>query len=265
MIKLAEKYIHDNNYFPNHEEFNDYYLSHPDYPSLYAVTDTLTFFGIENIAARVPIDQFEHLPDKFLTLFNTGKTNEFIYITSKNNASVSYLTEENKETTITKNQFLSNWKEITVAVDENENPVDNRVAGKNKLQWSLILFIGLALIIFSSIFMGWLWDTLAYSVLSLIGLGLSILILQENFGLSNEITSKICGATQTDKGACQSVLSSEGAKIYNSYTLSDACFILFGTLVVLNIFSSGNPLYFQIISISLFQLFFTPYGIKRSE
>ncbi|REC76802.1 hypothetical protein DRF60_12990 [Chryseobacterium elymi] len=268
MIKLVEKYIHDNKYFPNSEEFNDYYNSHPDYPSLYAVTDTLDFFNIENLAAKVPIDQFDNLPEKFMTLFSTEKGEEFIYITSKKDASITYLNEENKTTTITKNQFLSNWREIIVAIDENENPIESKISSQNKFQWTVIFIIALGLTVFTSLFIGFSWVSLAYSILSLLGLGLTILILQENFGLSNQITSKICGVTQTDKGGCYDVLSSEGAKMYKDYTLSDACLALFGTFSILSIFSIGNLLYLQIISIFfipaiLYSIWYQKFKVKK--
>jgi hypothetical protein len=72
MIKLAEKYINYNNYFPDSIDFNEYYLSHPDYPSLYALTETLSFFGIENGVANIVAEQYQNLPDCFLTLINSN-------------------------------------------------------------------------------------------------------------------------------------------------------------------------------------------------
>ncbi len=47
------------------KDFEDAFNSHPNYPSLLAITDSLTFIGIENIAAKVPFQHIEKLPNIF--------------------------------------------------------------------------------------------------------------------------------------------------------------------------------------------------------
>ena len=58
MYKLLERYIHDNGYFPKKDDFTEYFLSHPNYPSLYSIKDTLTYFGIENFVIQLPVNPF---------------------------------------------------------------------------------------------------------------------------------------------------------------------------------------------------------------
>lgn len=258
MIHLVKKFINDFNYFPNNEEFEDYYFSHPDYPSLYAVTDTLEFFSIDNVAAKVAVDEFDNLPEKFITLYETENGDQFVYVTQNKNDTISFIDEDNKVHKKSKNDFLSKWKEIIIAIDENENPVQ-LIVTKNKNYFTSIIVIAMLLLLLNLWIIGFSIIAIIYCVLSLIGLGLSILIIQENLGISNEISSKICGVTATDKGSCQSVLSSKGATIYKNYTLSDACIVFFSTLMLLTIFSSLNNLYF--IPISLFSIPIAAYSI----
>ncbi len=248
MIQLVEKFIHHLKYYPNSSAFKDHYLSHPNYPSLYAVTDTLDFFGIENIAARVTIDQFNDLPNQFLTLYNTTKGEQFVYITQKNEESIDLIDEDNNAQNVSKNDFITNWREIIVAIDENKNGIKAPANNKN-LRWVFIALMVVFLLVFKQFTNEFSLASLFYSILSIAGLGFSILIIQESFGISNEITSKICGETQTKDGGCKSVLSSSGAIVFKNFTLSDACFCFFATLTLLSIIGRNNFLYFIPIGI----------------
>ncbi len=251
MIQLVEKFIHQLKYYPNSVEFKDHYLSHPDYPSLYAVTDTLDFYGIENIAARVTVDQFSDLPSQFLTLYQTTKGEQFIYVTQKNENDIDFIDEDNKTQHVSISEFNTNWKGIIVAIDENKSNIKAPTNNKNK-EWVFIAIIVVFLIAFTQITHGFSIASVLYGFLSIAGLGFSVLLIQENLGINNEITSKICGVTQIDAGGCKSVLNSSAAIIYKNFSLSDACFCFFTTLTFLAIFEGNNFLYF--IPISIFSI-----------
>src|SRR5690606_5370882 len=69
MSLLLEKFLIKNNY--THFNKNDISLQlliHPNNPSFRAMTDTLDYFGIDNVAANVPEQALELLPDDFLTV-----------------------------------------------------------------------------------------------------------------------------------------------------------------------------------------------------
>jgi disulfide bond formation protein DsbB len=246
MIQLAEKLIYDLKHYPNSNEFRDHYLSHPDYPSLYAVTDTLDFFGIENLAVRVTQEQFGELPARFLSLYTTVKGDQFIYITQKAGDNIDFTDEDNKQHRVTKNQFLTNWKEIVVAVEENKN-VAGPSTDRTPYQWLFIPAIVILLLFVNHYVFGFSPVSLLYAVLSLAGLGLSILLIQEGLGISNEITDKICGASPVDEGGCKSVLHSPAAVLYKNFTLSDVCFTFFSALTLLAVFPVAGSLYFIMI------------------
>jgi disulfide bond formation protein DsbB len=256
MINILLKFAHDFKYAPDREDFNDYYMSHPDYPSLNAITDTLDFFDIENLAAKVLTEQFDELPDKIITLIESDKGEVFVYILAKDKHTVTYIDEDNKTLQETREKFVAKWSKIVLVIDENAHPIKKTITSSKNI-WLSIIIVCLSLIVFlQTIHFSAL--VLIYSLLSLLGLALSILIIQENFGLSNEITSKICGANQTDKGNCQTVLQSDGAKIYKDYTLSDACITFFTTTSILLLFYNTN-LYF--IAISLLSIPIIIYSI----
>ena len=47
-------------------EFEFQIKSHPDYPSLLAISDTLSFFSIDNLATRLGSNQIDLLPERFM-------------------------------------------------------------------------------------------------------------------------------------------------------------------------------------------------------
>lgn len=265
MIQLTEKYINFNNYFPNSTDFNEYYLSHPDYPSLFAISDTLTFFGIENSVAKIEVNQYDDLPDNFLSFINTQNGEAFVYITAKEELSITFLSENNKTNILSKEQFVAQWTGIILIVDENileEKPIEK------KNHWIYIFYIFISLLLYNSLFVNFSWILGFYSFLSLMGLYLSILILREKFDLSNAITSKICTTTQTGKSSCQMVLESDGAKIYKNYSLSDLCIVFFSTLSLITTASLIStaffiPISFLSIPIVLYSIWYQKYKITN--
>ncbi len=267
MIQLVEKLARSFKYYPDSAAFTDHYYSHPDYPSLYAVTDTLDFFGINNVAAKVSPDQLNDLPDQFLTLYNTKKGEQYVFITKKEDDSISFTDENNKAYKVPKNEFAANWRKIIVAVAENELPSDKK-GNKLNLQWIPILIVLVLLLLFNQYTSGFLMAGIVYSVLSFSGLGLSILLIQDNFGISNDIAAKICGATQTDPGGCKSVLESKRAVIYKKYTLSDICFVFFTALSFLSVTPVSNFLYFIAVGvisvpIIIFSIYYQKVVVKK--
>lgn len=251
MIQLVQKFITAHKYYPDKEEFQDYFYSHPDFPSLYAVTDTMDFFGIENLAAKVTNEQFSELPNAFLTLTNVTQQDQFIYVTQHNDQIVSYLDNENKKHTIPLNEFLNNWQQVVIVIDENESKtVEKSSQSNNKLIGAFALL--LLVIVFNQISHYSNFIPFLYAFFALVGLGLSVLLLQQGLGINKEMTSKICTIGQSNVNGCESVLNSSGAKIYKNFTLSDVCFVFFSTLVLLLVASQSTHLYY--VSITLFAL-----------
>lgn len=94
------QYLEKENIKIDKSEFLFQIQSHPDYPSLLAVADTLSFFKIDNGAIKVSISDWELLPNRFITPLNTdhhntqlhlieNKDNRYFYIKEKNNIEVS--------------------------------------------------------------------------------------------------------------------------------------------------------------------------------
>ena len=52
MLKLVQKFLQINRYSEIKNEFKDLFLSHPNYPSLFAITDSLDLLSVENAAVE---------------------------------------------------------------------------------------------------------------------------------------------------------------------------------------------------------------------
>jgi len=48
-------------------------FSHPYTPSLYAISETLTFLNIQNLAAQIGHEQLDQLPDNFIAFIKPEK------------------------------------------------------------------------------------------------------------------------------------------------------------------------------------------------
>lgn len=99
MLNVILKYLNLNNYNQFDNDFKDLFLSHPDYPSLFAVTDSFDFLKIDNIAAIVPKDKFIELPEIFLTYFNgdfvlISKIQNLVVVEYDNLKQIKFKTDE---------------------------------------------------------------------------------------------------------------------------------------------------------------------------
>ena len=72
------KYLTKNKISIDQIEFQFQYESHPDYPSLLALSDTLKFFKIDNGAFKISEDDLDQIPENFLAVIQKeGESEDF--------------------------------------------------------------------------------------------------------------------------------------------------------------------------------------------
>src|SRR5690606_27332665 len=101
------------------DEFKENYLSHPDYPSLYAVTDSLELLGIETITATIPKEQLQNLPDIFIAYLYIEERAEFVLV-NKDQTKITYENQKGKTVKISFDEFKNIWDGLILAIEENE-------------------------------------------------------------------------------------------------------------------------------------------------
>src|SRR5690606_681513 len=87
------------------EEFNFQFNSHPDYPSLLALSDTLSFFNVNNGAFKISSAEIDLLPNKFLAHLKKDNA-DFLSFVEKKESTVSYTNGIEKKYSLTKDKFV---------------------------------------------------------------------------------------------------------------------------------------------------------------
>jgi uncharacterized membrane protein len=218
MITLVKKYLEICRYSLQKEKFNDLFLSHPDYPSVFAVTDTLDLLSIENVAIKVPNEQLIELPDSFLAIFNQG-----LVLVSKTTALISVETEKGEKRSLSYNEFVKDWNGVIITI------VPNNVYPKQDFRysskWLAYLFPVLVLILLSVLNNGYGLSEFGLLLTSVTGMIISVCIVREKLGFKSVLVSKFCRLGSDI--SCDSVFTSEKEKINKWMGFSDLSLLFF--------------------------------------
>lgn len=229
MISILNNYLDLNHYSHLKNDFKELFLSHPNYPSLYAITDTLNLINVENVAANIPKEQYDELPTSFLAIYNNDLT-----LVTKSHNEVILFKKKGIKSKISVNDFMLNWSGVIIAIEPNDISIQ---ASTNKSVESRNYFFALLTLLgFSLLFNNYKWSNIFTLFSSAIGLGISILILQEKFGFSNAIVSKLCNINTNT--SCDSVIKSNESKINKWVSFSDIPFLFFAINLLYSIFYS---------------------------
>lgn len=222
MIRLINKYLDLNLYQGKKTEFEELFLSHPNYPSVFALTDSLDMLSIENIAARVPKEQFEELPDSFLAFFNRD-----LVLVVKLEKEVVIENEKGIKSKLTIDDFCKDWDGIIIVIEPNQI-ISSEV--KFNAKWIFYSFPIVALVILSVAYNKYSISNLILLFTSLAGILVSVFIVQEKFGLKNEIVSKFCNINSNT--SCDSVIQSQKGDINKWMSFTDLPLLFFSTSII---------------------------------
>ena len=218
MVQLLKKYLRKNGFGNQEDVFEDLFLSHPNYPSIFAITDSLDVLSIENIAIKVPKEQFIDLPENFLAIYNNH-----IAFATKTSTSITIETEETKHQKLSFNEFLMGWNEVVIAIEPNINTIVKKE--KKNLNWLVYTLPLITLIAVSLALRNFNFNSIALLTTSIIGLILSVFIVQEKLGIKNEIASKFCNLNPN--ASCDSVIKSKKSEINKWLGFSDLSLLFF--------------------------------------
>lgn len=238
------KYLKKENISIDEEEFSFQIKSHPDYPSLLAFSDALSFFNISNAAMHVDVSEIELLPERFVCLLNMkGQIKELYfvekikdeYICSKDNNTYSLSVQKIEEV----------WGDIVLLVEKPETESYEKPK-KLKIVWLLvILCLGLFFSTLSMLNINFL--TKIFFVFPFVGFLFSVAALKDLFGAKNELLNNFCNITAST--SCSSIVDSEKWKILKQISFSDLSILFFAsqffTLLMLS-FSENSALFFSI-------------------
>jgi uncharacterized membrane protein/glutaredoxin len=217
------KYLEKEQVFIDKTEFEYQIQSHPEYPSLLAISDTLFFFNIDNIATRIEKFQIELLPDYFVALLMSEANIPVLnYVEKKGNN--YFVTNNKKAKLISKQELESIWAEITLLVDKPDIEVGvkhNRE--RSYMPTSLLLWFGL---FFSVLFTSKTTILIVlFFVFPILGILFSIAALKDLFGAKSKLINNFCNITASS--SCNSIVNSNKWKIFEILNFSDLSIVFF--------------------------------------
>lgn len=220
--------------------------SHPNYPSLISLTDTLTELGIEYKAVLADKDRITELQYPLLAHVENGCSSIFIEVKS-----VSEF--QNDEELFMKWDGVAVYVNPTSSIQNQDHKDALTIKSKNSfLLTSLITSIAFIILYASYAYL----DKQGIVIVgtSLLGLLLGVISFQASSGSDNTIIARICKASEQID--CKQVLNSKGAKLPFGYTLSDICISYFSCIILSTLFlrivnNSGNYTTIFIIPFSL--------------
>ncbi len=262
LYNLLQKFILNNNFVINPEDFKLQLISNPSFPSVKAISDTLDYFGVENIVANVPKDALDQLPDCFLAVLEKDHSKIIAQVQKIKNG-VRLFKEDGKKEKVSLKEFNDLWNGTIIAVEKNTEEVSNKTSFNNPF---------LPLLAIGVLTLGYLFSTqnlqeIIYTTFSVIGFIVSFLIVRESFGLQNKSTSKICNSSEKNTN-CSEVINDKTSKIFGLISLSDASIVYFTSLLVIITFLGYNTTFFLGLSalsipLIIYSLYAQAYLIKK--
>lgn len=251
MSLILEKFLIRNNYTNfSRKDISLQLQTHPQNPSFRAITDTLDYFGIDNVAATVPEDSLPSLPSNFISIVD--KNGPQLALVVKKDESVYSYFEDKKREKYTSSDFVKVWSKKIIAIAEAEKK-DTRTIILQVLA-GLLALTALAAFLFLKDFS---WISVLILFLSSIGLYISLLLVSEKIGYHSEAVHSIC--TLTTNSNCDDVINSKGGMLTKQISLADASFLYFSILVFQIIFFGYSDVISVFILLSLPVIFFSIY------
>jgi len=207
---------------------NQRLLSHPDYPSLLSITDTLDELGIDNTAIQIEKELLPEIPTPFMAHLD-GDFGEFVTIKNRDNLDKQFP------------GFFDRWKGVVVVAEkterwEHEQNSEWMKKEKAKQKVGSFTFSILALFIFLPIVISFSWVQAILMLIAMAGVFVSWFIVSTDIGIENKIADQICGKDAD----CNSVIHSYTISLPFGIGWSDAGIIYFPFLLVSLIIVSFN-------------------------
>lgn len=198
-------------------------FSHPHAPSLYAVTETLHFLNIDNVAARIAPDQLDQLPEHFLAFIEESPDRQYFAHVEQSGEEIHL---RNRAKVWTKAAFLANWQGVVLLAEAEEKPP---ATGRKLAAWWLPALLSALAIV-------WLWQAplaLGFVLLGLAACFLSAVIHNTSRDQATALGQMICGQ-ETAQSGCARVLKASGYQL-GPFALNDLlfAFVSAGSLLVL--------------------------------
>lgn len=223
--------------------------SHPDYPSMLCITDTLESLGIEHAAVHIEKEHLHEIPVPFIAHL-TGNGGEWLLVKNRDNLDQKFP------------HFFERWKGTVLLAEktegwynsENEREIEKERNGKYQVLVAggiISLLTITALLSAGTILDGGLLISAAAGML------VGWLILTKDLGIDNILADQVCGA----KADCNAVIHSKAIKLPLGLSWGDIGLIWFSfqfLYLLINVLTGSNKEAIQLLSFC--SIFYLPFA-----
>jgi uncharacterized membrane protein len=233
--------------------FSYYLKSHPEYPQILSIVNTLDHFNIKyGVYQADSIKEIAASSNGFLATFRSKNGNVRLALVEYKNNSFKVNSTKLSEDIIEKN-----WGNTALILEDNHEM--KKTYTYDAIAKSIIIAIALLLI---SITSGFSMPVLSFYILSTIGVLLSIFALKDIFNFSNSFQEKICKISK--QSDCTTVISSKKWKLFKLLDFADLSFAFFLSQFALLIMLSMLNLDIHFFRVQFFALMMAPLFIILS-
>ncbi len=220
IIESLLKYFRKENISVNKEMFVLQLTSHPSYPNLLSIVDTLEYFDIQHSVYNTTFEEVDREHDKYLTLLKgDSRIHNFKYLEKKKG---SYFLNSQK---VSVDSIKKLWRGI-VLILEDDQPAKKKTTLKKSVYLALLILIP------TSVYLSYdsPWHALFY-IFPIIGILLSLTAVKDLWlDDPDHALHKFCiKSTTTD---CQSVIHSKGISLFSKINFSDLSLIFFSSQLI---------------------------------
>ena len=260
MKHLLQRLLSENNYRLNEYDVSLHLLSHPDYPSIKSLTDTLDYFKVENAAFQMDPSLMANLPKVFIAETKKNDYYEIVLIKIKNE-SIRVINDRGELTRTSKQHFKDIWNGKAVAVE----PLQLGIFKARSTSWLIPLLLVTFVLCFQ--LLNYNFFALIGTITLLIGFAITFLILLDEYRETPPILNKLCKVI-TENSSCLEVTKDARAKILKKFSLGDLSGILLSYLLLTQTFIGWNPLLglvmtFFILLMVLYSLYLQFFLIRK--
>lgn len=208
------QYLKKENIIIDRNEFIFQLNSHPESPSLLALSDTLSFFNIDNLATKIDFEDIIHLPKNFIALL-TRNNKPFLAVVEKVGTDFKYQEDKNP-VRVSKDKFKGIFQNIVLLAEKSET---NEVKTNSKFQLSFLLLFG-AVFYISFLFLSKANSTVfLFFLLSIVGVYFSIEAIFKEIGIKSKFSESVCNITSS--ADCDTVIKSKGLNFLEKFNYSN--------------------------------------------
>lgn len=209
------QYLKKENIAIDQQEFIFQIKSHTEYPSLLAISDTLSFFNVQNIVIKLDFGDIVHLPKNFIALIKKNNEQPFLTLIEKNTQGFKYQYGK-KELIASETEFKDLYKDVVLVA---ETEVNDKVKTTSNFKTStLIIMCFLLYIIFLFVNQSNLLIFL-FSFLSLIGIYFSVQAILKEVGVETKFSASVCNLSASSD--CDAVIKSIGVDSLGKFNYSN--------------------------------------------